>query len=217
MLTRRSRSETSSIKVPSLWSAGVPPALSSVCAIRERADFLARAVLDRMLHEHHRRVVAERLVLRRCRDLEFRRRNPDRDDPELFKAPDVMHTARRAGTSIGQPFDHEVAFRLDPLLQLDRSEMGEVLLAIALYGVAAGRQQLVEPIEELIALHFGNIEQPDRLSGNGLRPREAWLNGRRRLSGGIEENVFRHRYLISLVIGFLWLLARCCLFRRSMR
>src|SRR6266849_2430784 len=160
-----------------------------------------RAVLDRMLDEYHGRIIAERLTLRRRRDLELRGRNPDRHNTQPFEPRDVMHTARRAGASISQAFDDEVAFGLDLLFELKRRQMGEVLLAVALHRVATGRQKLVEPIEKFIAAHLGDVEQPDRLARDGWRTGETRGNRRRRLGRGVEENVVRHRYLISLVTG----------------
>src|SRR5262249_6280227 len=68
--------------------------------VRRRTQFLVGAVLDRVLHELHRRIVPERLTLRGSSHFEFRGRNPDRDDTELFEPPDVMHTARCAGASV---------------------------------------------------------------------------------------------------------------------
>src|SRR5262249_2277320 len=143
----------------------------------------------------------ERLALCRRRNLELGGRNPDRHDAELFEAPDVMHTARRAGASIGQPFDHEVAFRLDLLLQLDRGQMGEMLLAIAFHGVATGCQQVVESVEEFTAALRGSVEGPDRLAGDLLGSSETRRARRRRLRSRVEENVFGHSHLISLVTG----------------
>ena len=52
---------------------------------RERADFLAGAILDWMTHEHHSGIVAERYALRRRRDPKFSRRHADRHDAKLFK------------------------------------------------------------------------------------------------------------------------------------
>ena len=46
--------------------------------VRQHADFLMGAVLDRMLNENHRWIIAERLALRCRRDLEFRGCDPDR-------------------------------------------------------------------------------------------------------------------------------------------
>src|SRR5215831_17109169 len=70
----------------------------------EGADFVMGAVLDRMQNEYYCGVVAECLALRRRRDLEFRRRDPNRHDAQLLKPSEVMHTARRAGASISQAF-----------------------------------------------------------------------------------------------------------------
>src|SRR5713101_238922 len=112
-----------------------------------------------------------------------------------------MHTARRAGASISQAFDDEAALGLDLLFQLDRRQVGEVLLAIAFHRVAACGQKLVEAIEKFIAAHLGDVEESDRLSGERLRSRQARPDRRRRLGCRVEENVVRHRYLISLVTG----------------
>src|SRR5437899_8831418 len=110
-----------------------------------------------------------------------------------------MHTARRAGASISQAFDDEVAFRFDLRFQLDRRQMSEVLLAVSLHRVAAGGQKLVETVEKFIAAHLGDVEQPDRLARDGWRTGETRGNRRARLGRGVEENVVGHRYLISLV------------------
>src|SRR5260370_17604839 len=127
--------------------------------------------------------------------------SPARHNAEPFEPRDVMHTARRAGGSIRQTCVDEVEFGLDLVFQLDRRQMGEVLLAIALHRVAAGGQKLVETIEKFIAAHLRDVEQPDRLARDGWRTGETRGNRRRRLGRGVEENVVRHRYLISLVTG----------------
>src|SRR5260370_37426593 len=79
--------------------------------------------------------------------------------------------------------------------------MGEVLLAIALHRMPARRKKLVEPIEKFIAANLGDVEQADRLARDRWRTGETWGNRRCRLGRGVEENVVRHRYLISLVTG----------------
>src|SRR6266566_6867283 len=112
-----------------------------------------------------------------------------------------MHTARCAGASISQAFDDDIAFGPDLLFQLDRRQMGKVLLAIALHRMAAGRQELVKTIKKFVAAHLGDIEQPDRLARNRWRTGETRGNRCHYLGRGVEENVVRHRYLISLVTG----------------
>ena len=68
------------------------------------------AILDRMLHEHHRRVVAERLALRRRRDLEFRRRHTDRND--AYPSVALSFTPRAANTA--DALSSAIIFRYDP-------------------------------------------------------------------------------------------------------
>jgi hypothetical protein len=68
------------------------------------AQFLVRAILDRVLDEHHRRVEAKCIALPFRRIDEDGSRNPYRGNAAAFEIRDIMRTARGARTSIGQPF-----------------------------------------------------------------------------------------------------------------
>jgi len=54
-------------------------------------------------------------------------------DASAFKVVDVVHTARRARTSIGQRFDHRIALAGDLVAQIDGSRLGESRLAVAIH------------------------------------------------------------------------------------
>ena len=65
-----------------------------------------------------------------------------------FDIADVVHTARRTGTSIGQCFDHEVALTDDLLLKRIRSNARIGRFGIATYDHAGCLQPRCQPVEE---------------------------------------------------------------------
>src|SRR6185312_16400191 len=95
----------------------------------------------------------ERLVDERLRG------HPGGGETATFELHHVAHTARRAGASVGQALHDQVAAIGDPAHDLGRGRLGEDLLDEALGRGAAGPQELLDPIEELIAATLVDIEQ----------------------------------------------------------
>jgi hypothetical protein len=75
--------------------------------------------------EHRGRVEAERRGLSRGGLDELRGREEDSRKASTLEIGDVVHTARRARTSVGQGFDHDVALGGDLVAQVDRCRLGE--------------------------------------------------------------------------------------------
>jgi hypothetical protein len=69
-----------------------------------------------------------------------------------------VHTARRAGASIGEALDREVAAVGDPPDQLRARWLGEDLLRDPECLGAAGAQELLDPVEELIPAALRDVE-----------------------------------------------------------
>lgn len=94
-------------------------------------DFVIGTVLNRVRYEHHRRIHAQRLALQRSSFDEFARSNAYTGNATAFKVAYIMHTARRTGTSVSQPFNEDVAFIGDALLQLGRRDTRKRWLTVA--------------------------------------------------------------------------------------
>ena len=97
----------------------------------------------------------------------------------------VVHTARRAGASVGQALHGQVAAVGDPAHDLGRGGLGEDLLDEARGLGAAGAQQLLDPVEELVAAALVDVEQGDP---GALQAGGAGASGsatRRRSSNGL--------------------------------
>ena len=83
--------------------------------VRQLFQFIIGAILHRMRNEHIRRVSAERFRLRGGGVDELNRGDTDRRNSAGFKIREVMRTARRAGASVSQSFDHDTHFADDLL------------------------------------------------------------------------------------------------------
>jgi hypothetical protein len=76
--------------------------------VRQFLQFVIGAILHRMRNEHIRRIRPERLRLGGGGIDELRGGDADRRNSAGFQVREVMRTARRAGASVSQSFDHEV-------------------------------------------------------------------------------------------------------------
>jgi hypothetical protein len=74
--------------------------------VRHFPQLLIGAILHRMRHEHISRIGAKRLRLRGGGIDELGGGDTDRRNSTGFQIREVMRTARRAGASVSQPFDH---------------------------------------------------------------------------------------------------------------
>jgi len=77
------------------------------------SHLVIRAILDRMRHEDMPRVRSERPSLHRYCTLKRCRRHHDGRDVPLFEACEVVHTARRARTSVGERLDQSSTLGVD--------------------------------------------------------------------------------------------------------
>ncbi len=73
----------------------------------------------------------KRLALCRGGCDKFARGDEHAGQPARFEFSDVVHTARRAGASIGQGFDDEITVADDALDEPGRGDAGESRLLIA--------------------------------------------------------------------------------------
>ena len=83
--------------------------------VGELLQFLIGAILHRMRHEDVSRVGPESFRLDGSGFDELGSGDADRRNSAGFQICKVMRTARRAGASVGQPFDDEVHFAHDLL------------------------------------------------------------------------------------------------------
>jgi hypothetical protein len=81
--------------------------------VRQFLQFVVGPILHRVRHEHVRRVRPERLRLGGSGIDELGGGDTDRRNSAGFEIREVMRTARRAGASVSQSFDHEVHFAHD--------------------------------------------------------------------------------------------------------
>ena len=81
--------------------------------VRQFPQLRIGAILHRMRHEHISRVRPKRLRLRGGGIDELGGGDTDRRNSTGFQIREVMRTARRAGASVSQSFDHEVHFAHD--------------------------------------------------------------------------------------------------------
>lgn len=88
--------------------------------VGHRAQFLIGAILHRMLNEHIGRVGTQGLGLRGGGVDELGGGDTNRRNATRLEIRKIMRTARCAGASVRQPFDHHVHFRNDLLAQGDR-------------------------------------------------------------------------------------------------
>lgn len=83
--------------------------------IRQLLQFIIGSILHRVRNEHVCRVGAKRLRLRSRGVDELDRGDTDRRNSAGFEIREVMRTARRAGASVSQSFDHDTHFADDLL------------------------------------------------------------------------------------------------------
>ncbi len=97
--------------------------------VRQRSEFCIRTVLDRVGDKDACRICPERSRLRRRRLDELVRCDHHAGDPAGLKVDDVVHTARRAGSSVGEALDHDVALHADLVAEVGGSHLRESGLA----------------------------------------------------------------------------------------
>lgn len=100
--------------------------------LRQCADFVIGTILNRVRHEHHRRVQAQRFALQRSGFDELARSDTDTGNVTAFEVAYIMHTARRTGTSVSQSFNEKVTFFSDALLEFGRGDTRKRGLTVAL-------------------------------------------------------------------------------------
>jgi len=72
-----------------------------------------------------------------------------------------MHTARCAGTSIGQGFDHDVSTIYNLMFQFFGGDVGESCLAVTLRFQAAFAQEVFDAVEEFTGPGLRDIQEAD--------------------------------------------------------
>jgi hypothetical protein len=83
--------------------------------VRQFLQLVIRPILHRMRNEHVRRIGAKRLRLSGGRIDELGGGDTDRRNSPGLEIRQVMRTARRAGASVGQPFDDDIHLAHDLL------------------------------------------------------------------------------------------------------
>ena len=122
--------------------------------IRDSSNLFIRSILDWMWHKQHRRVVTQgcRLCFRSFYKFGSSDANPK--DTTIFQVHDVMRTARRARTSIGQPFNNSIDFRCDLLAQVCRCRTGKRGLRVTFNRNACVRKALVYTVKKDVPSRF---------------------------------------------------------------
>src|SRR5581483_1481120 len=154
-----------------------------------RFDLFPGLVLDRVRDINRVEVgPPERARLRPGGGHKFGRRHRDRRDPQVFQLRRVVQTARRAGASIGQRFDHGVAPRGDESVKhFGGRGFGECRLGLAHYfrNTRALLQQPRQAVEKEIAAGLADVEQADGFARQLVQSR----CGTARLAPGFVELV----------------------------
>ena len=119
--------------------------------VGELFQFVVGAVLHRVWNEHQCRVDTERLGLGSGTFDELGGGDAYCWNAARFEIRHVMRTARNAGPSVGQSFDHEIDFGGDLLPQRQRRHPGVGRLGIMLDGDAALADALAETMQKHIA------------------------------------------------------------------
>ena len=119
--------------------------------VGELFEFVVGAILHRVGNKHQRRVDTERFRLRGRPLDELGGCYTYRWNAACFEIRHVMRTARNAGPSVGQSFDHEIDFGGDLLPQRQRRHPGVGRLGIMLDGDAAFADAIAETMQKHIA------------------------------------------------------------------
>src|SRR5438093_770832 len=166
--------------------------------VGQRPHFLAGQRLDRMRH-HHRPVLtaAERRRLRGGGPHELAGDHRRRGDAVVLEEHAVVHTARCARPSVGEPLHQDVGGTDDLGAQRVGRRAGEggLLLAHDRPHARALAQQLFHAIEQVIPLGLRDVEQRDHLAVEACRPGGGLARDRDGV-GGIEI-VVGHRILLN--------------------
>src|SRR5438034_673329 len=164
--------------------------------VGQRAHLVPGERLDRMLH-HDRTVAggAQRLRLRLRRAGELGGDDGRRGNAVILEEHAVVHTARCAGPSVGERLDEHVGGSDDLVAQRvgRRPREGRLLLAHDGLRRRALAQELLDPVQQVIALGLGDVEQGDDLAVEARRPRGR-LAGHGHGIGRVE--VLGHRILL---------------------
>src|SRR6266487_1343365 len=155
-----------------------------------------------MRHEDARRLEAEGPRLR-VRGLgELGRGDVDGRQAPALQLGRVVHTARRAGPSIGEGLHDRVAPDADLTPQVDGRRLGERRLPEAQDLDAPGGEQLLQPVQEDVPTGLGDVEQADCQPLERRGPGHAPPGGGLALTGRIEQLRSGHSRT-SLVTGWL--------------
>src|SRR5918912_50828 len=127
--------------------------------VGEGTYLLVGTVLDGMWDEHTGRVTAQSGCLRLRGVMELRGGHEDARDAARLQSADVVHTARRAGPSVGQRFDHDLTAAADLVGQLGRQDLGKGRLAEARDAQAPRGQERDYAVKEDVAASLGDVQQ----------------------------------------------------------
>src|SRR6478609_1839260 len=163
---------------------------------RHRAQLVVGAVLDGVWRQGVGELgLAEELDLVGRGLRERVRGDEDARPAEGFELDDVAQTARHAGASIGEGFDHRVAALRDVAAQVLRGRLGERRLGLAQDVMATLAQQALELVEEDVAARLADVDERDRLR---LAARGQRALGRGVALGGRVENGQTHGWMLRV-------------------
>lgn len=140
-------------------------------AVCQRPYFVIRAVLDGMPDKNRFRIATQGAGLGPGGFCELAGGNENSRYSAAFQVCDVMHTARRTGTSIRQRFYDGIAIGADFLVEFNRRHPGKSRLFIAFDVQPLLSETGFDMIQKDIPAGFRNIEQPYRLCVERRQPR----------------------------------------------
>src|SRR4051794_36438161 len=127
-------------------------------------------------------------------------RHRRRRDPEPLEPDHVVHTARRAGASVGEALHGQVATVGDAADELRLGRLGEDLLRDAERLGAVLAQARLDAVEELVAPALGDVEQRDARAPDRLAARRERL---RRAAAFVERAYVLHATSLETICEFM--------------
>lgn len=173
--------------------------------VGEQVQLGIGAVLDRVRDVDRRRIETEGVGLGAGGLDELGRGDEDGWAAFSLEVRRVVHTARRAGPSISEGFDHKVTLAEDLLEERPRRGPREGWLAEALDLRAPLIEQRFDAVEEDVATGLGDVEERDPQALDGGRPGDSLTGGGLALAGRVEdfETTQDFQRLTSTVTGLL--------------
>src|SRR5262245_47972866 len=156
-----------------------------------RANLLVGAVLHRVRNVDGRWIESERSRLPLGAVDERFGGDEYGGNPAALEVDDVVHTARRARSSIGERLDDRVAAGSDLVAEIDRCRLRERRLREALDLGSAFAQKLLHTVEKDVAARLGDVEEAEPPPCERRESRDPRPDRQRALARRIEQTAAR--------------------------